>query len=991
VHAETRTPLPKILILNSYHQGYAWTDSIVQGIIDALSRGGKKVSINLEYMDTKHYSSPAYFEKLRNLYAFKYKNIHFDLILASDDNALTFLINHKDKLFPRTQILFCGINDPANMRKANDMGMIGIFEDWNAKATIDLALKLFPKTRYLAVLADRTTTGKAGEEHIRLLETSYKGIVHFLYVTPANLLEIQRALTDLPPDTVILHTVFFGADGQWVSPDQAQSDILRATKVPVFVVSDFSVVPGVIGGFVVSGYYQGEAAGELAQNMLFSSKLPPKSTMIQALQPPMFDYAGLQKFGIKASDLPADSLILNKPTSFYATYALWIWLTVLFVLFETTLIILFVFNRVYLKKVQKEVIAGKERLDLVIRGTEQGLLYWDIPANAISFKYLWKEILGHSLKPSPTSLEEWETNIHPDDKNRLDKVRSDHLQGLTPFYEIELRVKTAEDTWCWIHGKGKIVEHHKDGSPKQVAVILHNITPRKKAEAEQLRLVSALEQSEEAIAITDTNGNILYINQSFAQFYHVTPDTVLHTPIGKIGHIFRQEKLWNDLKANITWRKHITYHARNVSLENGTISDLEFKTAVIRDAQEETVSYIFALRDISREATLEGQLRQSQKMEAIGQLAGGIAHDFNNLLQVILGYTSRILEKGHLDPDTSRQMEKISHASSRAAALVRQLLIFSSRDRSTTELVDFNELIADVLTLLKRTLGEQIHITFNPSSALALIWADAGQIHQILMNLCVNARDAMPDGGTISITTEHVCLDQPFVKAHPWAHQGNFVRMVFKDTGKGMTPEIQEHMFEPFFTTKETGKGTGIGLATVYGIVQSHGGLIHVDSLPGQGTTIFIYMQQAAELQKPKTLISKGTTRGSVTATILVAEDDEMVRALTIEILEHTGYTVISAADGEEAIQKFHRHHKKIDLVMLDVIMPKKTGQQVWEEVHTTRPDLPVLFSSGYSFTELKENALFSQNGQLIQKPYTPNVLLETIVDILKKHQHQTL
>lgn len=988
VHAETSAPLPKILILNSYHRGYAWSDAIVQGMTDALSHDGEKVSIYVEYMDTKHYTSPAYLEKLRSLYAYKYQKVHFDLIMASDDNALDFLIAHKDELFPGTQILFCGANDPKKIHIANDLGMIGIFEDWNAQDTINLALKLFPETRYLAVIADQTTTGKAGQERIRLLEPAYNGTVQFLYITPPNIQKTQQALANLPPDTVILHTVFFVAeDRQWFSSDLLQSSILHSAKAPIFVVSDFSVVPGVIGGFVISGYYQGEAAGKLARTLLSPHESPQKIKQIKTFRPPMFDYTGLQKFGIKLSDLPAGSLILNKPTSFYATYAIWIWLTLVFILFETTLIILFIFNRSHLKKVQKEVIAGKKRLDLVIRGTEQGLFYWDLPTDRIRFKYLWKEILGHSIKPSPTSMEEWLTNIHPDDKKRLEKIRNDHLQGLTPFYELEFRIKTAENIWCWIYGKAKVVEHHKDGSPRQVAGLLHNITDRKKAETEQLRLVSALEQSEEATAITDTKGDILYVNQAFAKFYTINPKTILQTPLREIGHIFQQKKLWNDLKNDITCRKHIVCHAKNSSLGNGTISDLEFKTAVIRDAQGSRMSYIFSLRDISRETTLEEQLRQSQKMEAIGQLAGGIAHDFNNLLQVILGYTSKIIQEGRLDPDTSTCMEHISNASNRAAALIRQLLIFSRRDRGTIELVDLNEVIEDVLSLLKRTLGEQIYLTFNPGAAPSLISADSGQMHQIIMNLCVNARDAMPQGGSIAITTERVYLDQDFVKAHPWAHKGNFVCITIKDSGTGMSPEIQEHMFEPFFTTKETGKGTGIGLATVYGIVKNHAGMIHVRSTENKGTAFYIYLPLTTEAEHRESSLPlpESTEHEPVTATLLVAEDDELVRALTKEVLEDAGYTIITAVDGDEAIRMFHTYHTQLDLIMLDVIMPGKNGQQVWEEVYKLRPDLPVLFSSGYSFNELKDNTLLSDNGQLIQKPYTPGNLLQTLADMLKK------
>ena len=854
-HATDKPIRQRILHLNSYYQDYAWSNSIIQGIKQSFSPVKNDINLYIEYMDTKHHSSPVYYEKLRSLYAYKYKDLHFDLILASDDNALNFLIKYKEKLFPGSQVIFCGVNNPDKARIANDLGMIGIIEDWSAKENIDLILQLFPQTRHLAILADKTTTGEAGKARIYRLEATYRNRLQFIDIQPSSVQETRRAVSNLPPDTVLLYTVFFKTDdGQWLTIKQANDILVKNTNVPIFVISDFNVLPGVIGGVVVSGYHQGVAAADLAKKILFSD--PSKSTAIKnhILKTSLFDYSGLKRFGITPSDLPKGSIILNTPVSFYATYKTWIWLTLVCILLETGLIILLIISRLY----------------------------------------------------------------------------------------------------------------------------------RKRAEAEQQRLVAALEQSDESFAITDTNGNILYVNPAFETFYTVDHKDILQTPLKNIAPVFRQEKIWAYLQENKIWRKKIEY-----TFENGTVSDLEFRTSVIKDAQGTRLSYIFTHRDVTREVTLENQLRQAQKMEAIGQLAGGIAHDFNNLLQVILGYTSKILKEGKLDPDTSTRMEYISNASNRAAALVRQLLIFSRRDRATTELVDLNELIEDVLRLLKRTLGEQIHLTFNPGSAPSFISADSGQIHQILMNLCVNARDAMPQGGSIAISTEPVYLDQDFVKVHPWAHEGNFVCITIKDSGMGMSPEIQEHMFEPFFTTKETGKGTGIGLATVYGIVKNHAGMIHVDSTENKGTTFYVYLPLTTEVEPLESPLPKQQPTGHepVTATLLVAEDDEMVRSLTREVLEDAGYTIIAAADGDEAISMFHAYHTQLDMVMLDVIMPGKNGQQVWEEVSKIRPDLPVLFSSGYSFNELKDNALLSENGQLIQKPYTPGDLLETIADILEKHR----
>jgi CheY-like chemotaxis protein len=300
------------------------------------------------------------------------------------------------------------------------------------------------------------------------------------------------------------------------------------------------------------------------------------------------------------------------------------------------------------------------------------------------------------------------------------------------------------------------------------------------------------------------------------------------------------------------------------------------------------------------------------------------------------------------------------------------------------QIIDANKVIRDVLDLLKRTIGEQIAITFAPAPSLPLIKADPGQLHQIMMNLCVNARDAMPQGGIIFIRTSHVCMVPQFVQDHSWSRQGNFVCIEVRDTGIGITPQIREHIFEPFFTTKEIGKGTGLGLATVYGIVKSHAGLIYVDTEPGRGTSFQIYLPTTQEKEEKQTISAEATCQlPPCPATILMAEDDDMVRSLALEVLEDAGYTVIEAVDGAEAVELFKEHRDSIDLVLLDVIMPKMSGQQAWEKIHEISPDLPVIFSSGYSFNELKKNTLIAEKGRLIQKPYTPDQLMDTIAKTL--------
>jgi two-component system cell cycle sensor histidine kinase/response regulator CckA len=378
---------------------------------------------------------------------------------------------------------------------------------------------------------------------------------------------------------------------------------------------------------------------------------------------------------------------------------------------------------------------------------------------------------------------------------------------------------------------------------------------------------------------------------------------------------------------------------------------------------------------------LEGQLRHAQKMEAVGQLAGGVAHDFNNLLQAIAGYTELSLAELAADSSIRGNLHEVSKAAERAAVLTRQLLTFSRRETLQPAHLDLNDVIADLMKMLGRIIGEHIELTVTPGHELRNVHADRGQVEQILMNLCVNARDAMPDGGRISIETRNEHLGPEYCQAHPSAGEGDYVLLAVSDTGEGIAPEIQERVFEPFFTTKEVGQGTGLGLATVYAIVARHGGLIDLDSGPGRGTTFRVYLPASPAAAEAEAPAAVETVEGG-DETILLAEDDEAVRKLAVRILSRGGYRVLVARDGAGAMDLLDRHAGQIDLAILDVVMPKRSGHQIHDEIRRRGLDVPVLFSSGYSYAAIDGDQI-PEGAQLIQKPYGPEELLRATRSIL--------
>ncbi len=381
-------------------------------------------------------------------------------------------------------------------------------------------------------------------------------------------------------------------------------------------------------------------------------------------------------------------------------------------------------------------------------------------------------------------------------------------------------------------------------------------------------------------------------------------------------------------------------------------------------------------------AKLESQLIQAQKMEAIGQLAGGVAHDFNNLLQVINGYTEMALHSMDRTSSAGKYLSEVSKAGERAARLVAQLLAFSRRQLMKPETLDVNEVIAHLLNMLSRLIGEHIRLDFIPGHQLGTINADRGMIEQIIMNLCVNARDAMPTGGTLTIESENIFIDRDYCDTHSDTKPGHYVRIAITDNGIGMDEETRSHVFEPFFTTKGPGQGTGLGLATVYGIVKQHDGMIQVYSEMEKGTIFKIYLPISKNKNIPSEIKAEGSAIGG-NETILLAEDDEMVRTLVQRFLEDAGYTVLVAKDGEDAIGLYRQYAQEIDLLLLDVVMPNKGGREVYDMVRKENPSIRVLFASGYSENAVHTNFVLDEGLELIQKPYNRNNLLRTIRRLL--------
>lgn len=392
------------------------------------------------------------------------------------------------------------------------------------------------------------------------------------------------------------------------------------------------------------------------------------------------------------------------------------------------------------------------------------------------------------------------------------------------------------------------------------------------------------------------------------------------------------------------------------------------------------------LEDITELKARESAMQQSQKLEAVGQLAGGIAHDFNNMLQAISGFAELVKLSLSADDQNHWVIDQLIEATIKSQSLVRQLLSFSRMSQETRETLDVNKILSDLIVMLRRLLGIRIELKTKLAEGLPYITANAGQIEQIVMNLCLNARDAIPGDGQIVIKSEEAKIDEAFCLKFPWAHSGHFVKITVADTGKGIAEENLKKIYEPFFTTKGVGKGTGLGLAIVYGLVQKHGGFIHLTSEPDHGSTFEIYIPVSrimSELKARTFEVIKENLEGN--ETILLAEDSELVRNFAGRTLRKAGYNVIFACDGQEAVEKFGEHSDSIDILVFDIIMPRMTGKVAYEEIQKISKNVPVVFCSGYHEEILDTGFYTNFNGIFLPKPFKTNELLKRIRILLDK------
>lgn len=574
--------------------------------------------------------------------------------------------------------------------------------------------------------------------------------------------------------------------------------------------------------------------------------------------------------------------------------------------------------------------------------------------------------------------------VHPDDKDRIYSFFVEAFKSPATTAPMEYRFKHQNGSWCLLQSVGK---NYHDAVKGKVAIInSRDITKRSKTEA---RLDLAMRTAKMIWWEWKINEDRITTGDNFEQIYGISKieDASKGFDLLHPDDVERHRKLVLDA-VNTGGSYHSEF--RIIRPDNGATVWISENAAAIPNEKGEIVKLAGICLDITERRSAEiallkseEQLRQSQKLESIGRLAGGIAHDFNNMLTAINGYSDLILRTASADNSTHQRVLEIKKAGERSAALTHQLLAFSRQQILQPKLLDLNQVVSDMIRMLDRLIGEhvQLNIVLNPKASQ--VEADPGQLSQVIMNLVVNARDAMPKGGIVTIQTTNVYLSDQDVSQIPPTVPGNYVLLTVSDTGNGIDENTQSHIFEPFYTTKELGSGTGLGLATVYGIVKQSGGFIWVNSDIGKGTTFRIYLPQIFDEVEEISKLEQIKRLPSGTETVLLVEDEKMVRSLISQILESGGYTVIEAGDGVEALEICAQPETSIDLLVTDIVMPRMSGRELAEKLTKTRPHLRVLFTSGYTGNNTLPSEIVDFKADFIAKPFAPDMIVSKVRDLL--------
>ncbi|MBD2328769.1 PAS domain S-box protein [Alkalinema sp. FACHB-956] len=634
------------------------------------------------------------------------------------------------------------------------------------------------------------------------------------------------------------------------------------------------------------------------------------------------------------------------------------------------------------RKLAEEALRESEaRWQFALEGSGDGIWDWNAQTNLVFFSPQWKAMIGYADSEIGNTLDEWDSRVHPEDREQCYADLNQHFRGETPIYKNEHRMRCKDGSYKWILDRGKVIEWAADGKPLRVMGTHTDITDRKLAEQTIREQAALLEIASDAIFVRDLNNCILYWNPAAEQLYGWTKAEAIGQPADRLLQNYEAsiEIIMQRLMDTGHWQGEIF----NMTKQGKQVM-IEARWTLIRDDLGQPQSILAVNTDITEKKLLEAQFYQTQRLESLGTLASGIAHDLNNVLTPVLAISKLLqLKPLKLQEEKSQQMLKIiENSAKRGADMIQQILAFTRSTSGEQSPVEVTSLVQDVINVIRPTFPKSIEIYQQiPDTPLALISANATQLHQVLLNLCVNARDAMSQGGVLTLSVENFYVDEIFARMTLESQVGNYVLFTVTDTGMGIPSEIRDRIFDPFFTTKEPGSGTGLGLSTVLGIIKNHGGFLQLTSQVGQGSQFKLYLpaiEFTLEPQAPLEVCPQGEGEW-----VLIVEDDIPVQQATRVSLEHYQYTTLVANNGIAAIELYTQHRNEVKVIIIDIMMPDVDGITTIRVLKSMNPQAVIIAVSGLSAH--REAALAAGARLFLEKPYTLESLLYSVYHLVQE------
>ena len=939
------------------------------------------VVIYRENLDLARFEGTGYRTDLEGWLHKKYQDRKMDAIVASGETAIDFIMKIHQTVWPRTPVIAVGTAGMETALLAGQTNVTGVSFEIDVTGTLKAAMRLCTNTRRIAFVSsaenDLLELHKQDLEKVEDFCTNRFELIKLIGLTMA---ETKQRLANLSPDTIVFYDdVWMDASGQIFATRDALEELSSVSRAPIFSYSESYIGYGMVGGSCIGGRrLAAEVAGQIA-NVLRAGNASSVPVIRSASSQLVFDAREFQKYGLNESLLPPGSRVRFHTPTLWEAYHQLVIVIVAALAIQTGLIAALLLERRRKRQAELELFNSQQMLQTVLDTIPQRVFWKDRNSVFLGCNKPLVADCGFTDARTLVGKTDYDTVAAP----QADRFRADDRQVMEtnqPKLNYEEPQTKLDGSVGWLR-TNKVPLHDKDGRVIGVLGTYEDVTELKRMDEKVRQLSRAVEQSPVSIVITNKDGNIEYINRKFTEVTGYSFSEALGKNSRALElvelpeEVFQQ--MWECLRNSQEWRGE--FHSRK---KNGELFWEFCVISPIFNAAGDITHYLAVKEDITERKQLEEQLRQSQKMEAFGQLAGGVAHDFNNLLTIIQGNVTLLQDSA--SPDQAGGLVEIAKAAERAANLTRQLLTFSRRQVFQPKPLDLNEVVANTSKMLQRIIGEHIGLETHFAPGGAPIQADRTMMEQILINLAVNSRDAMAKGGRLVIQTATVALSEADAEANPKARPGSFIRLTVSDTGSGMAPETMKHIFEPFFTTKEVGKGTGLGLATVFGIVAQHYGWIEVESQLNSGTTFRIHLPRLAESEKSQTEFTHAPEVRGGKETILLVEDEEPVRSLARAVLEQKGYHIIEAASGQSALELWQQHRNTIDLLLTDMVMPGGvSGQELAAQLRAEKPGLKIIYSSGYTDEMLGENSPLRDNPNFMEKPFSPHKLLQHVRDCL--------